>query len=70
MYLQASFASKAVFQKLFPTTAVPAYQLQVHAVAKPCCRCRDYKDIIRHCFMEDGHLRFELRKPEAQNLCR
>lgn len=31
---------------------------------------RDYKDIIKHCFMDDGHLRFELRKPEAQNLCR
>lgn len=32
--------------------------------------CREYRDTVKHCFMDDGHLRFELRKPEAQNLCR
>ncbi|KAK9808555.1 hypothetical protein WJX73_008282 [Symbiochloris irregularis] len=56
-----------------PGQSRTSYPCQVRvSVYKQCSPIseRDYRDIIKHCFLDDGHLRFELRKPEAQNLCR
>ena len=52
--------------------SISIHAAQLHEIPDNGWKClrREYKDIIRHCFMDDGHLRFELRKPEAQNLCR